>query len=109
VNQASIQVAILDELATAVKAGKYTGSTGTPKSLVLVGHSFGSALSAAAVTVSPDLADGLILTGFSYNGSNGAGFLESFAPRIASQEHSRWDKLDTGYLAPVDIYSNVNV
>jgi len=63
VNQASIQEAILTELATAVKSGNYTGSTGTPKSLVLVGHSFGSALTSAVVMASPKLADGLILTG----------------------------------------------
>lgn len=34
-----------------------------PKALVLVGHSFGSAISAAALTVEPGLTDGVVLTG----------------------------------------------
>lgn len=63
VNQASIQIAILEELATSVKAGKYTGGFGTPKSLVLVGHTFGSVISAALVTADPSIAEGLVLTG----------------------------------------------
>jgi alpha-beta hydrolase superfamily lysophospholipase len=66
VNQAAIQEAILTELATAVKSGNYTGSIGTPKSLVLVGHSLGSVLTNAVVRTSPMLADGLILTGGSF-------------------------------------------
>ncbi|KAH6663738.1 Alpha/Beta hydrolase protein [Halenospora varia] len=109
VNQASIQVSILDQVARAVKAGKYTGLLGKPKSLVLVGHSFGSIISCAAVTASPDLADGLILTGFSFNGTNGAGFLEAFQPRIASDVDPKWRPLDNGYLTAVDIFSNINV
>lgn len=63
VAQASNQISILQELATAVKSGKYTSSFGKPESLVLVGHSFGSVISAAAITATPALADGLILTG----------------------------------------------
>jgi pimeloyl-ACP methyl ester carboxylesterase len=63
VAQASIQTSILQELATAVRAGKYTSSFGKPESLVLVGHSFGSVISAAAITAAPALADGVILTG----------------------------------------------
>ncbi|KAK0124060.1 hypothetical protein ONS95_009046 [Cadophora gregata] len=126
VNQASIQIAILEELATSVRAGKDIGALGSPKSLVLVGHSFGSVLSAALVTAKPLIAEGLILTGFSFNGTNGAGFLEAFQPRIASGESPKWKSLDSvsalllgmkyidspetsqGYLTPTDIYSNVN-
>ncbi|KAH8650942.1 Alpha/Beta hydrolase protein [Tricladium varicosporioides] len=109
INQASIQVSVLEEISQAIKSGKYTGSLGKPKSLVLVGHSFGSIISCAAVTASPDLADGLILTGFSFNGTNGAGFLEAFQPRIASGEDPKWQALDSGYLTAVDIFSNINV
>ncbi|TVY75796.1 hypothetical protein LSUE1_G003867 [Lachnellula suecica] len=107
-NQASIQVSILQQLATAVSTGKYTASFGTPKSLVLVGHSFGSIICAAALAATPDLADGVILTGFNYNATNGAGFLEAFQPRIANGQDPKWHHLDNGYVAPVDIYSNVN-
>ncbi len=63
VAQAPIQVAILQKLAQLIKTGSYTASIGVPKSLVLVGHSFGSGISAAAATIDPDIADGLILTG----------------------------------------------
>jgi pimeloyl-ACP methyl ester carboxylesterase len=98
-------------LATAVKSGNYTGSIGTPKSLVLVGHSFGSAITNAVVRTSPTLADGLILTGWSFlrsayaktvpkgfnfnvDVSRGSGVLETFQPRIASGEDSKWKALD---------------
>lgn len=33
--------------------------------------------------------------GFSFNGTNGKGFLEAFQPRIASGESGRWEGLDT--------------
>ncbi|KFY84988.1 hypothetical protein V500_08808 [Pseudogymnoascus sp. VKM F-4518 (FW-2643)] len=107
-NQASIQVAILQELATAVKSGNYTGAVGVPKSLVLIGHSFGSVLTAAAITASPALADGVILTGFSYNGTNGA-WLETLQPRIATAESEKWNHLDSGYLVAADPFSSINV
>lgn len=107
-NQASIQIAILKELTSAVKAGSYTGSIGKPKSLVLVGHSYGSFLVAAAVTESPDLVDGIILTGFSFNAPNAVGFLQSFAPRIASTVQSeKWSDLDAGYFTAKDIYADI--
>ena len=67
VNQASIQIAILEELATSIRAGQYTGAFGVPKSLVLVGHSFGSVLSAALATAVPTIAEGLVLTGLYSN------------------------------------------
>jgi pimeloyl-ACP methyl ester carboxylesterase len=95
-NQATIQVAILQELAKLVKSGKYTGSVGKPKKLVLVGHSFGSGITAAAATAQPGIADGLVLTGFSYNGSNPTGTTEALDPRIASgQDPKKWSGLDS--------------
>jgi pimeloyl-ACP methyl ester carboxylesterase len=107
VNQASIQIAILDELTRVVKAGNYTGSIGKPKSLVHVGHSLGSDLIAAVVTASPDLVDGIILTGFTFNNPNGMGFLQAFAPRIAKTVDSKWNALDNGYFASSDIYADI--
>jgi len=108
VNQASIQIAILEELTNAVKAGNYTGSIGKPKSLVLVGHSLGSALVAAAVTASPGLADGIILTGFTFSPPNAVGFLQGFAPRIASTvDSAKWGNLDNGYFTANDIYADI--
>lgn len=62
-NQLSIQVALAVELTKAVKEGKYTGTIGKPEKLVLVGHSYGSAISAGALTAEPGLADAVVLTG----------------------------------------------
>lgn len=107
-NQASFQIAILEELTNAVKAGKYTGPIGKPKSLVLVGHSLGSALVAAAVTASPGLADGIILTGFTFSPANATDFLQGFAPRIASTVNAaKWSNLDNGYFTANDIYADI--
>lgn len=36
----------------------------------------------------------LTFPGFSYNGTNGAGFLEAFQPRIANAQKSKWEVLD---------------
>lgn len=63
VNQCPIQVEILRSLSQLIRSGQYTGEIGVPDALVLVGHSLGSALSAAAVAAEPDLAEGLVLTG----------------------------------------------
>jgi pimeloyl-ACP methyl ester carboxylesterase len=64
-NQLSIQVEIAKQLAHIVRSGKYPGSIGKPKSLVLVGHSFGSSISAGVAVAEPDLIDGVIMTGMS--------------------------------------------
>ena len=64
-NQLPIQVELAKKLTHQIKAGKYTGSVGKPKKLVLVGHSYGSAISAAVLAAEPGLADGVVLTGMS--------------------------------------------
>ncbi|KAK2769561.1 hypothetical protein FQN52_005204 [Onygenales sp. PD_12] len=108
VNQAAIQIPILRELTTLLKSGKYTGDTGKPKSLILVGHSFGSFLSNALLATDPHAADGAILTGYGFT-SNGAVSMEAFNPRIAAQQDpKKFGELDAGYVTWSDIYSNVN-
>lgn len=61
-----------------------------------------------ASSVSPDLADSLVLTAIGLNvdkGVNGNGLLRSFEPRIASSlNEQRFGELDAGYLSWVDIY-----
>lgn len=116
-NQLPIQIEIATQLIISIKSSKYTGSLGKPDSLVVVGHSFGSAISAGTVAANPEICDALILTGmreqdhhfqksrlgtltnnqegFSYNGSNPVGFVEAAQLRIASSEDPRWRKLDT--------------
>ncbi|TVY40706.1 hypothetical protein LSUB1_G002412 [Lachnellula subtilissima] len=96
INQLPIQTEIAKQLAQIVKSGRYPGSIGKPKSLVLVGHSFGSSISAAVAASEPDIADGLILTGFSYNGSNPNNFALAAQLQIASSQNpAKWNRLDT--------------
>lgn len=91
-----------------MKAGNYTGTIGVPKSLIHIGHSLGSALVAAVVTASPELVDGIVLTGYSFNNPNGAGFLQAFAPRIAKTvDGEKWGGLDEGYFASSDVFADV--
>ncbi|OAQ61842.1 alpha/beta-Hydrolase [Pochonia chlamydosporia 170] len=111
VAQLSNQVAILRKITHLIRNGKYLKGFGKPKSVVLVGHSFGSSLSLATITAEPSIADGLILTGYSLNATylNGIGFFLASQPRIAAKQHpKKWRQLDTGYLTTADLYSNVN-
>ncbi|SPO00266.1 uncharacterized protein DNG_03111 [Cephalotrichum gorgonifer] len=106
--QASTQTAILQELTNQLKAGKHIKSK--PKSVVLVGHSYGSALSLGAATADPKIADALVITGLSLNSTyqNTKGFLQVTQPRIASKQRpQQWGKLDTGYITGVDLYANI--
>ncbi|KAK4188449.1 Alpha/Beta hydrolase protein [Podospora australis] len=104
------QVAILTELVKLVKSGIYVGKTGKPTHTVLLGHSFGSALSMQALGLNHNLVDGLVLTGFSSNGTyvNPFGFATAIAPRIAAQQQpGKWRQLDTGYLTGADLFTSV--
>ncbi|KAK0620440.1 Alpha/Beta hydrolase protein [Immersiella caudata] len=110
VAQLANQVAVAKELAKLAKAGQYVADLGKPDAVVLVGHSFGSHVSLVTVAESPQLVDGVVLTGFSLNSTylNLDGFIEAVALRVAAeQQPGRWGKLDTGYLTPVDLYANV--
>jgi pimeloyl-ACP methyl ester carboxylesterase len=96
--QLANQVAILAELASLVRAGRYVGDLGMPGAVVLVGHSFGSAVSLNTVAENPKLVDGLVLTGFSLNSTytNLVGFIEAVGLRIAAvQDSERWGGLDS--------------
>ncbi|TVY13744.1 hypothetical protein LARI1_G008200 [Lachnellula arida] len=96
INQLPIQTEIAKQLAQIIKSGRYPGSIGKPKSLVLVGHSFGSAISATAAASDPNIADGLVLTGFSYNGSNSNYFILAAQLQMASSQNpAKWNQLDS--------------
>lgn len=110
VAQLANQVAILTQLTELVKSGKYVGKTGKPSKTVLLGHSFGSAVSIETVGLNSELVDGLILTGFSLNETflNALEFAEAVAPRIAAkQQPGKWRQLDTGYLTGADLFTAV--
>ncbi|KAF2831172.1 alpha/beta-hydrolase [Ophiobolus disseminans] len=109
-NQASIQIEILASLATLIRSGKYTGPIGTPKSLVLVGHSFGTYTSNAVLIKYPKLADAAVLTGIAYAPTNNQPnlFLAALGLRIAAQHDPRkYSSFDTGYVGFVDIAAHV--
>lgn len=114
-NQANNQVAMLSYLASSIRSGKYTANV-KAKKLVLVGHSFGSALSNVVAATRPDLVDGVVLTGIAYaNASTDTGassqrwIATAFASRIAYtvDRYFLASDYDSGYLTFGDIYSHV--
>jgi pimeloyl-ACP methyl ester carboxylesterase len=50
----------MGELAKAIRAGKYTANLGKPKSILLVGHSFGSYISQALIASQSDIVEGTL-------------------------------------------------
>nr|OQO16165.1 hypothetical protein B0A51_16294 [Rachicladosporium sp. CCFEE 5018] len=109
VTQLSTGVAVLQQLAAAVRTGQYTGTVGKPSKLVLIGFSFGSYITHNTIAATPDIADAVVLTAFGANltvGVNGNGLLRSFVPRVAALSNAqRFGLLDTGYLTWVDKYA----
>jgi pimeloyl-ACP methyl ester carboxylesterase len=97
------------ELATFLKAGKYTGSVGVPTAVALMGHSFGSILSHGVAAYAPEAIDAVILTAYGLNFSaiNFPLILEAWNFRIASIENQTFTgqnlQLDTGYVSWVDL------
>lgn len=68
-----------------------------------MGFSFGSYTTHAAIAEKPEIADAVILTGFSMNdsatGINGNGLVRSFVPRLANVENpSLFGDRNNGYL-----------
>ena len=109
VNGLSLQVEVLSHLVKAVRIGRYTGSLGVPKSLVVVGFSFGSFVTNTLVANEPTIMDGAVFTGLGFAPTAFAPFLEAYNPRIASFANpKKFGELDTGYLTWVDIYANIN-
>ncbi|KAK3316928.1 Alpha/Beta hydrolase protein [Apodospora peruviana] len=107
VAQLNDQVEILTALTKLVKAGNYVGNLGQPKAVVLVGHSFGSNLAVQTAANDLNIADGLILTGYSFDQryQNPGGTAAAVGFRIAKTlSPQKWGDLDTGYLVPVDQY-----
>lgn len=67
--QASLEIAALKELTRLVRNQQIQGIADQYQSVVHVGHSFGSVQSYALARDEPELSDGLVLTGFSQNGT----------------------------------------
>ena len=107
VNQGTIQVNILDQIARQIRTGKYTGTIGVPKKIIFVGHSYGSAISTATIAGAPEIADAVVLTGLAFV-HNMQVVTEAMALRIASIQDKKWQDLDAGYVTWADIYANIN-
>ncbi|TDZ67917.1 hypothetical protein CTRI78_v002495 [Colletotrichum trifolii] len=95
--QGFLELAALKALTDKVRAGAVGGRKFDK--VVHVGHSFGSVHSYALTAAFPDISDGLILTGFSQNGSFLSDFLLGGAWIQANQVSALADYAD-GYLAP---------
>jgi pimeloyl-ACP methyl ester carboxylesterase len=75
--------------------------------LVLVGHSFGSFISHGLIAKSPEIADGVILTGLAF-AMNSAVSIEAFVLRVAAQQDNKFSDRDDGYVTWADVYANIN-
>jgi pimeloyl-ACP methyl ester carboxylesterase len=107
-----LEVSALHELTKLLKKGTLPGAEGTKFSkAVNVGHSFGSAETFALTVLYPDVTDGIVLTGFSLNGSY-AGFFGLGSNFIQANSVPSLSSYPTGYLAAastvgvqIDFYS----
>ncbi|ORY56858.1 Alpha/Beta hydrolase protein [Pseudomassariella vexata] len=96
--QFQVEVAVLDSLIA------YLRSTANAAKIVLVGHSYGSYISAASAS-HVDI-DALVLTGFSGSLSYFGPFVAGAGFRVAKiQNPRRWGHLDPGYLISSDLYA----
>ncbi|KXT11848.1 hypothetical protein AC579_4274 [Pseudocercospora musae] len=103
--QAPLEVEILHQLLTKVRAGAFSDIT--PDTVVATGHSFGSILTQAITAQYPSAIDGAILTGFSVNSTALPAFLLGNNFAIASQDQPyRFSHAPQGYLVSASPISN---
>ena len=94
------------------KAGTLPGQTTPFRRTVLVGHSFGSIISNLLVATYPNATDGIVLTGYSANGTWLPMTISGFNAKIANaQVPSRFNttarRLPNSYFVWSDIYNNL--
>ena len=84
-----------------------------PKKIVLLGHSYGSAISNAVISANPGIVDAAILTGWGFNSGEANIYgvsLASMQPRIANlQNPTKWGVYDSGYLAIIDKFAAIDM
>ncbi|KAE9366140.1 hypothetical protein N431DRAFT_487975 [Stipitochalara longipes BDJ] len=83
--QSFIEVAATVQLTQMLRNGTFPSVNQTFSKVVHVGHSFGSAQTYALANMYPNITDGIVLTGFSMNGS----FVSSFAAGGNFQQANR--------------------
>ncbi|RYC61694.1 hypothetical protein CHU98_g4513 [Xylaria longipes] len=96
--QFQVETAVLNSLVD------YAHNTMNATKVGLVGHSYGSYITAASASQSK--VDAIILTGFSGNFSYFGPFVAGAGFRVARmQDPLRWGALDSGYLTSSDLYA----
>jgi pimeloyl-ACP methyl ester carboxylesterase len=106
------QAALLAKLAALIRAGQYT-DTITASKVALVGHSYGSQLSAAVLQAAPELIDAALLTGLAFSGNPVTGpllqhfVLTVFAGRLANTVDPPFAR-DNSYFGFGDIYAHAH-
>ncbi|KAK5078699.1 hypothetical protein LTR64_002887 [Lithohypha guttulata] len=94
-----IEVAALRYLTQGLRASSIPGVSAKFQKIVHVGHSFGSSQTYALTAADPSISDGLVLTGFSQNGSFASQFILGSNFIIANTVPALSSYV-TGYLAP---------
>lgn len=70
----------------------------TPKRVIHVGHSYGSVLTIALLSSSPELSDGAVLTGFLYTNQLAGAGPASWGFEYAAENDSRFKDRGSGYI-----------
>lgn len=99
--QVNLEIAALQLLTSMLRAGNLPGCAYKPTKTIHVGHSFGSIQSYSLTVLSPQLSDGLILTGFSQNTSFPP-YFELGGNFIAAKNVPALTSYPFGYLAASD-------
>jgi pimeloyl-ACP methyl ester carboxylesterase len=110
--QAPTELATIYGITQMLRAGKITALNGTRASkIVHVGHSFGSILSYELAAAYPTASDGLILTGFSANGTWLPQTIAAWNLQIASQNQPfRFGNLSLAAIDPIlELYGLVDL
>lgn len=98
--QFQVEVAVLNSLATHARESLHATK------VALIGHSYGSYISAQSAASSGPVIDALVLTGFSGTFAYFAPFVAGAGFRVARiQDPERWGSLDPGYLTSSDLYA----
>lgn len=105
--QAPATMSAMYEITKKLRAGTLPGVPQRFQQVIHVGHSFGSVLTYELVSEHPDASDGIILTGYSQNGSYVSAATAALNLQLARlNDPARFGTLPTGYLTWADIGCN---
>ena len=105
--QAPATMSAIYEVTKRLRAGDLPDVQKKFEKIVHVGHSFGSILTYELVAMHPDISDGIILTGYSQNGSYVAAISAGMNWQVARMNQpARFGNHSTGYLTWSNLGSN---